>query len=187
MLPYLTLLIPRQMHHVFPRQSLSDTSTPKPRCHFTVGPRSCRNVARGVVRARFRMIVSVLHWLAELHVVQSETGATMGVCGGGGREGGSAWGRVRLVHILVGDGFNRNENATKTLWRYFAGRSTWCELSLKYRLVTIRCAAHQVNLVVVAATCGQLSKQQKGARLAQMRHVSTCIVYQTILKNSLPL
>ena len=67
--------------------------------------------------------------------------------------------RVRVVHILCGDGINTNENASKRVLQFFRNHSTWGRFSLHYRVILIRCASHQANLVVLVGICqAQLAK-----------------------------
>ena len=66
--------------------------------------------------------------------------------------------RLRIVHILVGDGINTNENVGKRLLKRYGEirrRSPKTDL----RLLLLKCPSHQSNLVVLVAICGELVKQ----------------------------
>ena len=62
--------------------------------------------------------------------------------------------RVRVLHLVTGDGINTNENALKRMYYYvtklLAGQP------IRYFLLAWRCASHQANLVVLVAICGKL-------------------------------
>ncbi len=62
---------------------------------------------------------------------------------------------IRVVHILVGDGINTNQNAARRMlcsWtEAFEGRER-----LDHSIVVVNCASHQSNLVVMTAICGGL-------------------------------
>ncbi len=61
--------------------------------------------------------------------------------------------RLRVVHLLTGDGINTNMAAARRVFRSFQG-----DTSIDYRVLVWRCASHQVNLVVHVAICGSLLK-----------------------------
>ena len=107
----------------------------------------------------------VVDWLAELQPVAQKNGATIAAClianmssviNAIAAARGTTWSRARIIHLLIGDGVNTNENAAKRLWRYYQENTKWGGLKLKYHLIAIRCSSHQVNLVVVVAICGEL-------------------------------
>ena len=59
----------------------------------------------------------------------------------------------RIVHIVVGDAINTNDNACRRMFRFFQDLSP--QIRMRYALVVIRCASHQSNLVVAVAICGR--------------------------------
>ena len=66
-------------------------------------------------------------------------------------------GRVKVVHLMVGDGIGTNEDAaTRVLHRYALARGP--ESKINYRLLVLKCASHQANLAVLVAICGRLGK-----------------------------
>ena len=60
--------------------------------------------------------------------------------------------RIRLVHMLIGDGLNTNENVAKRIFYYF--QTAGLVERVDYRLVVLKCSSHQSNLVVVVAIAG---------------------------------
>ena len=60
----------------------------------------------------------------------------------------------RVLHMLVGDGVNTNENASKRVLNHFLNQHPTGRVL--YRLLVWRCASHQANLVVVVAIAGKL-------------------------------
>ena len=109
---------------------------------------------------------SPIEWFCELQPLQNKAGPTlasaiyeavegaMRACSDGAKDGGK---RARFIHILTGDGVNTNENSAK---RLVAKLVAVCEPmpSLQYRLIVIKCASHQSNLVVAVAVSGKLIK-----------------------------
>jgi hypothetical protein len=61
--------------------------------------------------------------------------------------------RLRLIHILVGDGIRSNNLAARMTLQYFRDHAV--SLRLRYSLVVWMCASHQVNLVIKYAICGE--------------------------------
>jgi hypothetical protein len=60
---------------------------------------------------------------------------------------------LRVVHLVCGDGIRTSEDAMKRIQRYFT--KAWTGGAIIYRLLVWRCAAHQTNLVVCIAVCGE--------------------------------
>ena len=63
--------------------------------------------------------------------------------------------RVKIVHMLIGDGINTNENAAKRMLHKLAF-SDQAPGHLQYRLLLWKCSSHQSNLVVLVAIAGEL-------------------------------
>ena len=106
-----------------------------------------------------------VEWPTELQPLGQKTGATIAKCIITIMDGilrdisnasGMPWKCARVLHVLTGDGVNTNENASKRVLNYFLRHTSWGHLILRYRMVVIRCASHQANLVVLAAICGGL-------------------------------
>ena len=55
-----------------------------------------------------------------------------------------------VVHILVGDAVASNLAAARVLWHHLQGQ----RLSVRYRLVVVKCVSHQANLCTSAAVRG---------------------------------
>ncbi|CAK0911082.1 unnamed protein product [Prorocentrum cordatum] len=60
---------------------------------------------------------------------------------------------VRIVHVVIGDAAATNEAACKRLFAFLHAAER--QLGIRYYLVVVKCAAHQANLVVQCAICGQ--------------------------------
>ena len=58
-------------------------------------------------------------------------------------------GHLRLLHVVIGDGVSTNPLAARLLWQWMqrAGHKL-------YRLISITCSTHAVNLAVRTAICG---------------------------------
>ena len=65
--------------------------------------------------------------------------------------------RVRVLHLLIGDGVNTNEAAAKRLMHQYLVRKQH-GAELQYRLLMWKCASHQANLVVLVAIAGRMVK-----------------------------
>ena len=59
---------------------------------------------------------------------------------------------VRFVHVLTGDSVGTNDNASRRLFHHFQQEES--RLGIKYRLIVVKCASHQANLVVQVAVVG---------------------------------
>ena len=66
--------------------------------------------------------------------------------------------RVRIVHLLVGDGINTNENAGKRLLKRY-GEIRRRSPNTYILIMMWKCPSHQSNLVVLVAIRGGLVKQ----------------------------
>ena len=65
--------------------------------------------------------------------------------------------RIRVVHILAGDGIGTNENAAKRVLAFVPAR--WPEV--EYMCVSMKCASHQANLAMAVAVAGQAGKRSE--------------------------
>ena len=66
------------------------------------------------------------------------------------------WKHIRVVHILVGDSINTNLNSAKRLLRYFKDHRDVKGMNVKYGLLSLQCASHIINLVVMVAIVGDI-------------------------------
>ena len=106
-------------------------------------------------------------WPCELQPVGRKDGATMAsaVIGttqpildavtAGARSAGAK--SIRVLHLLMGDGVNTNENVAKRLLHFFMLQSAGGG-PVQYRLLVWKCSSHQANLVVLVAIAGSLMK-----------------------------
>ena len=61
----------------------------------------------------------------------------------------------RFIHVVTGDAIGTNEAACKAMLRYYRDS---LRASIAYRLIVLRCGAHQANLIVQLAVCGRRIK-----------------------------
>ena len=76
--------------------------------------------------------------------------------------------RLRVVHIVVGDGAPTNESAVKRMWRAY---STFKPDVLRYKVLCLKCASHRANLCVQVAICKTLVRNPSKNNML----VGTCI------------
>ena len=62
---------------------------------------------------------------------------------------------IRVIHVLVGDGINTNENAAKRV--LYNLRRRGAKERVEYRLALFKCSSHQSNLCVAVAIAGNIS------------------------------
>ncbi|CAK0899812.1 unnamed protein product [Prorocentrum cordatum] len=67
-------------------------------------------------------------------------------------------GRLRLIHVVMGDGISTNASAVRRVWRFMKESG----LPMRYSLVVWRCASHVANLVVMTAICGRVVSRPVG-------------------------
>ena len=103
-----------------------------------------------------------MEWYTELQPLAAKDGVTVAtaiativrtlllVCQDAARS--RAIRRTRVVHILIGDALNTNENAAKRVLHFMS--TDGAVEGVDYRLVVLKCSSHQSNLVVVVAIAG---------------------------------
>ena len=65
--------------------------------------------------------------------------------------------RARIIHLVVGDGINTNDNACRRVFAYF---EEWArKRDVRYSMVVVKCASHKANLVVQVAICGRVIRE----------------------------
>eukprot|EP00435_Cladocopium_sp_Y103_P041656 s237_g11.t1 len=69
-----------------------------------------------------------------------------------------AWGSLRIVHCLTGDGIGTNANAARRLLRHFREMQQFQDVPLRYFLLCARCASHAANLCVQVGIVGSLQR-----------------------------
>lgn len=103
-----------------------------------------------------------ISWLTELQPLLRKDGPTIasalvlavqGIVTGVEQQCDARQKRARIIHCLVGDGVNTNENASKRLYKHFSDQGAASNFS--YFLLVWKCASHQSNLVVNIAICGR--------------------------------
>ena len=62
--------------------------------------------------------------------------------------------KLRVLHLICGDGVGTNENSVKRLWGKMKNRPT-----IEYSVLVWRCSSHQSNLCVYIAVCGDTGQQ----------------------------
>ena len=106
-----------------------------------------------------------INWPAELQPLARKDGPTLATaiigavkgvldaCDAGAAARGAK--AVTLLHILVGDAVNTNENAAKKVLHHFLVAGNLAS-AIRYRLLVWKCSSHQSNLVVLVAIAGGL-------------------------------
>jgi hypothetical protein len=113
-----------------------------------------------------------MEWPTELQPLASKNGATLATAMLEVME--SVLDRVRagvsrrpektgtIVHLLIGDGVNTNENAAKKVLHELVSN---IGRGLRYRLLVWKCSSHQANLLCAVAVCGKLSADRQESSL----------------------
>lgn len=107
----------------------------------------------------------VCGWYAELQPLADKTGPT--ICHAAASilrdffnpiqvSDNRIWHKLRVVHLLTGDGINTNENVAKRLLAYFRSHNVFQIRSVDYNLVSLRCASHAVYRAMQVAMCGDI-------------------------------